>query len=178
MRAESSRVACRRFAATFTMCGVSRSVRTRSAHTAGTVRHRAVSAGSRGFRSGKNLAPRLAMNIARPALDATVVESIRGLQMPGEPNLLERITDAFLEDAQTRLADLRQAMASDDRAQIKRVAHSLKGMCGAIGAHHMAALSVDLERTPLTAPVETGLLSQLEREFTRVRAALRAFVKV
>lgn len=98
--------------------------------------------------------------------------------MPGEPNLLEQITDAFLEDAQTRLADLRRAMASDDRAQIKRVAHSLKGMCGAIGAHHMAALSVDLERTPLAAHVDTGLVSQLEREFTRVRAALRAFVKV
>lgn len=114
------------------------------------------------------------MNMATPALDTSVVDSIRDLQAPGEPNLLEQITTAFLEDAQIRLADLRQAVAIDDRTQIQRLAHSLKGMCGVIGAHQMAALSVALERTPITASVDARLASQLELEFTRVAAALRA----
>jgi HPt (histidine-containing phosphotransfer) domain-containing protein len=117
------------------------------------------------------------MDMAQPALDPSVVETLRGLQMPDGPDLLGQITAAFLEDAQSRLGDLRRAMASDDRTQIKRITHSLRGMCGAIGAQHMAALSSELERTPITASVDTGLLSQLEREFTRVRVALRVCLK-
>ncbi|OFW45664.1 MAG: hypothetical protein A3J29_22115 [Acidobacteria bacterium RIFCSPLOWO2_12_FULL_67_14b] len=117
------------------------------------------------------------MNTRQPALDLTVVESLRELQTPGGPDLFEQLTVAFLEDAQARLTDLRQAVAGNDRTQAQRAAHSLRGMCGAIGATEMAALSDELERTAVAASVDARLAAGLEREFSCVATALRALLR-
>ena len=108
-----------------------------------------------------------------PALDSTVIESLRELQMPGGPNLLAELIVAFREDAGARLADLQHAITTGNCEKVQRAAHSLKGMCGAIGAHQMAALSGELERSATAATVDAQLASRLEGEFARVTAALQ-----
>lgn len=113
------------------------------------------------------------METGQSALDSTVVESLRELQAPGGPNLLEQLTAAFLEDARARLTELQHAVRTDDLAKVLCVAHSLKGMCGAIGALQMAALSLELERSAMAATVDAQLASRLEDEFARVAAALQ-----
>jgi HPt (histidine-containing phosphotransfer) domain-containing protein len=123
---------------------------------------------------GRLLAVRPAMQMEQSTLDYTVVESLRELQEPGGPDLLEQLTAAFVEDAQNRLSELQQAVSTANHSDVRRIAHSLKGMCGAIGAPLMAALSAELERSALAARVDPELAARLTGEFTRVAAALEA----
>ena len=114
------------------------------------------------------------MHIEQSALDYSVVESLRELQEPGGPDLLEQLTVAFVEDAQQRLSELQLACSTDNHSDVRRIAHSLKGMCGAIGAPLMAALSAELERSALAARTDSQLAIRLSGEFVRVAAALQA----
>lgn len=114
------------------------------------------------------------MHTEAPALDYSVVDSIRELQQGGSANLLEQLTLAFFDDASGHLADLSDAVANRDLAGVRRAAHSLKGICGAIGAQHMAALSLALEMKALDATVDADLALEIHVEFDRVESALRA----
>lgn len=109
-------------------------------------------------------------------LDPEVVEVLRALQRPHGLNLLAHLTDAFFADGHERLARLRAAVAAGDFATVGRVANSLKGMCGAIGATRMASLCGELERKAGETSIDADLAARVETEFARVGAALRALL--
>jgi CheY-like chemotaxis protein/HPt (histidine-containing phosphotransfer) domain-containing protein len=110
------------------------------------------------------------------SLDATVLAGLRGLQQPGAPDLLSQLIELFLGDAAPRLAGLAQAVAQGDARALERQAHTLKGSSANIGARRLARLCEDLELLGRSGELgrAPGLLTQLEAEFDRVRAALRA----
>ncbi len=108
-----------------------------------------------------------------PPLDPTVLDTLRAWRQPDGPDPVADLTSAFLEDATDRIGKLRDALAAGDEAKARKAAHSLKGMCGAIGANHMSALSSQLEHAEPGA-VDAARVSGLEREFARVRLALAA----
>jgi|CXWL01.1.fsa_nt_gi HPt (histidine-containing phosphotransfer) domain-containing protein len=111
-------------------------------------------------------------------LDPSVLETIRSWYLPEDPDPVPDLTEAFVEDATTRLAALRQAALQGDSTLASQAAHSLKGMCGAIGAMRMNALSLQLEHTVQDDAGAVGtLVGTLEREFACVQIALRAFLK-
>ncbi len=111
-------------------------------------------------------------------LDPTVLETIRSWYSPDDPDPVPELTEAFVEDATARLAALREAVSRGDVALTSQAAHSLKGMCGAIGAMRMNALSLQVEQGGLDeADDALTIVDTLEREFARVRQALRMFVK-
>jgi HPt (histidine-containing phosphotransfer) domain-containing protein len=110
------------------------------------------------------------------SIDATVLAGLRGLQQPGTPDLLGRLIELFLDDAAPRLASLAQAVAQGDARALERQAHTLKGSSANIGARQLARLCEDLEMLGRSGELgrAPGVLTQLEAEFDRVRAALRA----
>ncbi len=59
---------------------------------------------------------------------------------------------------------------------VERIAHSLKGSSGSMGAQRMSAICAELQDAGASRdlPSVPGLLERLEEEFGRVRAALEA----
>ena len=111
---------------------------------------------------------------AEAPLNESVLEGLRELQAEGEPDILEELIELFLTDVPPELVALREAVESGDAHSVERIAHTLKGSGGNMGAVRMAAICAELEEigrseTLAGAPV---WISRLEEEFERVRVAL------
>ena len=79
-------------------------------------------------------------NVLPPALDVTVIETLRALGDGSTFDIVADLTAAFVTDGQDRLRKMNESLASGDDTAARRAAHSLKGMCGSIGAMHLTAL--------------------------------------
>jgi HPt (histidine-containing phosphotransfer) domain-containing protein len=106
-------------------------------------------------------------------LDSAVVETLREL---GGPEMISELSQMFFEDTSSSLAALKEAAESGDAPTVRRVAHTLKGSSGNMGAKRMAALCAELEGVGVSGDLARGpkLIEQLEGEFGRVRPALEA----
>ena len=104
-------------------------------------------------------------------MNQSVLETLREL---GDVDLLTELVDLFFADVPPQLASLREAIESGDASSVKRVAHTLKGSCGNMGAQRMAALCARLQDIGASGYLTHApeLLKQLEAEFERVRPAL------
>jgi two-component system, sensor histidine kinase and response regulator len=108
-------------------------------------------------------------------LDQNALNALRSLQDDGDDDLLGELIDLFLQDAPTRLASIRHAIARKDWAGLMAAAHSLKGSCGSLGALHMADLCGRLERCRRTGGSRReaeAIFGELEIQAVLVREAL------
>jgi len=109
-------------------------------------------------------------------MDPAVVDSLREL---GGDDMLADLVELFLEDAEPRLAALGEAVKADDASAVERVAHSLKGSSGNMGAHGMSRLAAELQYIGASGDLSKApeSLRSLEAEFERVRPALAALAR-
>lgn len=93
----------------------------------------------------------------------------------GDRQLLRELVGVFAEEAPVRLAELRRAVAARDAATLERVAHSLKGSAGLLGATSLHAASAELEDRALAKRVDgaADLVARVEAELERVLAFFR-----
>ena len=80
-----------------------------------------------------------------PVLDPAVIESLRQLTIPGEPDVLIEVLTLFRQDAPRRVERLRNALAVGNIEEMRRAAHSLKGSAGNIGARSMVDICRQIE---------------------------------
>jgi HPt (histidine-containing phosphotransfer) domain-containing protein len=115
---------------------------------------------------------------ARDVLDPAVVESLRQLTPPGEPDVLQEILTLFLNEVPKKIEALRAAVPGGDLTAVQRTAHSLKGSSGNIGARALhdvcrrlddEAKSGELARVP-------PLLECVVAEYARVEAEIGKLV--
>ena len=106
-------------------------------------------------------------------LDPEVLANLRDL---GDAELLAELAGMFFDDATSRLGELREAVEAGDAAGVERVAHTLKGSSGNMGAARMSAICAELQDVGASGDLARapGLLGGLEEEFGRVRPALEA----
>jgi HPt (histidine-containing phosphotransfer) domain-containing protein len=71
---------------------------------------------------------------------------LRQLQQPGQPDVVARIIDRFLEETDERVDALRTAAETADSKKLEDAAHALKGIAGTVGAHEILDLAISLER--------------------------------
>ena len=104
-------------------------------------------------------------------LDPEVLASLREL---GDAELLAELAGMFLDDASSRLGELRGAVERGDAAAVEWVVHTLKGSSGNIGATRMASICAELQDVGASGDLgrAPGLLEGLEQEYQRVRPAL------
>ena len=109
-------------------------------------------------------------------MDPAIVDSLREL---GGDDMLADLVELFLEDAEPRLAALGEAVKADDASAVERVAHSLKGSSGNMGAHGMSRLAAELQYIGASGDLSKApeSLRSLEAEFERVRPALAALAR-
>jgi two-component system sensor histidine kinase/response regulator len=103
---------------------------------------------------------------------------LAGLRELGDADLLSELSTMFLDDASSRLAALRDAVEEGDAQAVERIAHTLKGASGNMGATRMAAFCSELQDVGTSGDLGRAaeLLGRLEEEFGRVRPALEAEV--
>ena len=85
-----------------------------------------------------------------PALDPAVIETLRQLTEPGEPDVLAEVLNIFLAERPRRHAEIDDAFAAGDLTRLHRAAHSLKGSAGNIGARALFAATRDLDEAART----------------------------
>ena len=73
----------------------------------------------------------------------------------GNASLVERVLDQFEKKARTIVADIETAFEFGDKQEVKRMAHSLKGMAANVAAETLANLAATVETAGAAADVAT-----------------------
>ncbi|HWQ20068.1 MAG TPA: PAS domain S-box protein, partial [Methanotrichaceae archaeon] len=117
--------------------------------------------------------------VPEPAVDQSVIEGLRKLQMDGEPDIIEELGMLFLERAPSRIAAMHQALECGDPEKLSQEAHNLKSSSANLGAMKLSALARDLETMGRSGDLTraSSLISQAEAELGRVRLALEEEMK-
>ena len=103
------------------------------------------------------------------------LRSLRALESVAGPGLVRDVVEAFLDSVPQSLTALRDAAVRGDSAAVERLAHSLRGSCGIVGARRMAERAAAIERRAWS-PEDEGAedFRGLDAEWPVVEAALRA----
>jgi len=112
------------------------------------------------------------------ALDPVVLEKLRQLTAPGEPDVLAQVLSLFLEEAPRRIERIRVALQTRDASEMHRAAHSMKGSAGNIGAMDLLDICREVDdRARVGDLAGAGLmLDGLTREYERVEAEIALLI--
>ncbi|HEX6163256.1 MAG TPA: Hpt domain-containing protein [Vicinamibacterales bacterium] len=110
-----------------------------------------------------------------PALDPAVLDSLRKLTSPGEPDVLAEVLKLFLDEVPARVERLRNAWADGNIEEVHRSAHSLKGSAGNIGARRLHAVCSKLDEIGKSRDLVAAgpLVRELGVEFDKVETEIR-----
>jgi len=97
----------------------------------------------------------------------------------GGDKLLAQMIRLFLENAPSRMEQIRSGLSGGDIKESEKGAHSLKSSSANVGAHHVRAIAADMERVAGggDAARVQELLPSLETAFGEAIAALEAVEK-
>ena len=107
-------------------------------------------------------------------LDRAVIETLRQLTTPGEPDVLTEVLQLFLQEVPPRMDRLRNAVALGNIEEVYRAAHSLKGSAGNIGAQRLMAVCRQIDEMGRAGDLKDAapLLTALALEYERVAAEI------
>ncbi len=107
-------------------------------------------------------------------IDPSVMETLRLLKTPGQPDPLPLLIDEYVGAAQHRLEELQAALIDRNISVIETAAHSLRGSSAGIGAVRLASLSAEMEDGVRNGSFNqsAAVLSQMDEEFLLVKTAL------
>ena len=113
-----------------------------------------------------------------PVLDRAVIESLRQLTPPGEPDVLAEVLELFLVEVPPRINRLRNAWAGRNIQEVSRAAHSLKGSAGNIGAKRLMGVCRELDEMARAGSLANSapLVDALGIEFGHVEAEIRGLI--
>ena len=106
-------------------------------------------------------------------VDPAVLQALHEFRMPDEPDPADEVAQAFVDVMPDRLQCLHAAAHRDDMAEVRKLAHQVRGSCAAVGAIAMHAIATQLEtaQTPADIP---RLIDQLEALFDSTRPLLES----
>jgi two-component system, sensor histidine kinase and response regulator len=114
-----------------------------------------------------------AKNLAN-ALDVNLLAKLRKAIGGKSKDFMANLFDLFITDAQPRIEALQEAIARNDAAALREMAHALKGSCANLGATRMSGLCEILEEKGVANSLEgaSAFVEHLEEEFALVKQAL------
>jgi histidine phosphotransfer protein HptB len=107
-------------------------------------------------------------------LDRERLDLMRELGEPGEPDPVMELVEVFEAQTQQLVAKLEAGQAEGDHDAIRKVAHSLKGSSGNLGAMRLAELSRLLENHATDRSNCNDLVNEILEEVSVVSTLLRA----
>jgi PAS domain S-box-containing protein len=108
-------------------------------------------------------------------LDRTVINGLKELREPGQPDPLRELIELFLKDAQPRLEQMERAAEIGDLPKLAAATHAFKGSASNLGARRLATLCAALEKQSKAGDGDqsSNTLTQVTAEFTKVRDLLK-----
>lgn len=101
----------------------------------------------------------------RPApVDPSILAMLEEIQEPGQPDLICELIELFLEDSARNLQALETAVEHRNAAEVRLVAHSLKGSSGSLGA-----MSVTKQCSELEAIVPSEGWSEIQQMLVKLK---------
>ena len=114
----------------------------------------------------------------RGVLDPAVVERLRQLTPPGEPDVLTEIFTVFLAEVPRRIDRLKAAWCAGDVAAVQRAAHSLKGSSGNLGADALFEVTRRIDARARAGELRLDeLITALDREYAKVAAEIQRLLQ-
>jgi two-component system sensor histidine kinase/response regulator len=107
-------------------------------------------------------------------IDLAQLASLREIRGPGNGDFVTQMIDLFVDEALSQLKVLHQSCSTNDVAEIRRVARTLKGSSVNLGALKMTALYEELEGTQDVNGHTEVLLDRLDKEFELVHEVLKS----
>jgi len=107
-------------------------------------------------------------------IDRAALAPIRTLEANGRPGLLSKVVGLYLDDAQKRIATLREGIDQGNAEAVRRAAHALKSGSANVGAATLARLCRELEelgRDGCLAPM-ADLTAEIDATYHLVSQAL------
>ena len=113
-----------------------------------------------------------------PTLDVSRLDQLGEIEEAGA-DLLAELVDLFVEETEGLMGNVRRLIDNEDTAALQRMAHTLAGTCGTIGAVRMRTLAIELEATLKRGEVQPAgtLVPMLAVEFLEVRALLEQYLR-
>jgi HPt (histidine-containing phosphotransfer) domain-containing protein len=108
------------------------------------------------------------------AIDPRILETLRALNVEGQPDVVTEVLGLFLASAPAQLQAIEMAVETQDAAALQRSAHTMKGASSAIGAVGLQAACRRLEEIGKQQQAgDAGpAFADLRREYARVRKAI------
>jgi signal transduction histidine kinase/ligand-binding sensor domain-containing protein/DNA-binding response OmpR family regulator/HPt (histidine-containing phosphotransfer) domain-containing protein len=108
-------------------------------------------------------------------LDANVVQTIRLLQQPDQPDLLRRVLEVFLDESPKLIDELEAAANGGDFDLLRRAAHELRSSSAHIGADSLSLFAKELEARGRLRKREgvKGLVRLIKQNHRELAQALR-----
>ena len=107
-------------------------------------------------------------------IDREALARLRGLQGDDEPDIVAELFSLFMQDARSGLETIQEDLQKEDAPAVGRVAHTLKGGSGSMGARGLVALCAQLEDVGTSGDLSRGswFLERIREELERVERAL------
>jgi HPt (histidine-containing phosphotransfer) domain-containing protein len=107
-------------------------------------------------------------------VEFAVLDELRGLQAPGEPDIVAEVIELFIDDSRRRVAAMGAALERGDAVALGHDAHGLKGSSANVGANRLRGLCEAVERLGKSKTLDGAaeLLGELEREYAKVERCL------
>jgi len=114
---------------------------------------------------------------AKYGIDIGCLDSIRSLQSPGKPDLLEKVIGQYFEDAALQVEVMRNGYSAGDTAAVKSASHRLKSSSANLGALRLAELCQELESLCKEGviPADKNLIGAIDEAFLDAKAQLELF---
>jgi PAS domain S-box-containing protein len=109
-------------------------------------------------------------------LDRAVIDGLKELREPGQPDPLAELIELFLKDARPRLEKMESAIAAGDLPQLAAATHALKGSASNLGARRLSACCAALERQAKAGEADHAreTVIEVKAAFEKVEQLLRA----
>jgi histidine phosphotransfer protein HptB len=110
-----------------------------------------------------------------PHLDPAAIQALRDLSPEGDEEFLRELVTIYLADTPKQLAQLDEALARQDAAQLVRSAHTIKGSSGNFGARELAQVAHQIESHGKSGNLAAAAteVPALKAQFALVAAELR-----
>jgi HPt (histidine-containing phosphotransfer) domain-containing protein len=114
----------------------------------------------------------------QPVLDPAVISGLRQLTPPGEPDVLAEVLRLFLDEVPPRIARLRNAWTSGNIEEMHRLAHSLKGSAGNIGASRLYDVCSRLDAMGKAGDIVAAatMVDALGVEYAKVESEIKRLI--
>lgn len=125
--------------------------------------------------SSSNPIPAPPSSAELPVLNESELDKYR---IPEDPGAFGELVSLFLEELPDRVADLRNALRTNDLASIQLAAHSLKGSASNMGALRLASLCRRMEEVAASDPAFAmeSFMAELDVDAGAIDLALRRLI--